>query len=809
MAGNQCRSALRVLPALIAAAYAGNALAQEKIEEVIITAQKRQERLQEVPLAVTAISGAQLETRGIEGTKDLSALAPNLMVTYGNSGNSTMSIISIRGSGSGSPSIFLDTAVGTYVDGVFLGKNQGGLFDIVDLERVEVLRGPQGTLFGRNTLAGAINFITKKPSGVFGGSVGFDVGNYGALVKRFSVDLPSMGPLKLSVAARDEDRNGYMRNHNNKDNGEVDKQSYRIAATLDITRDFQATYVYDQTDVDNTQVPVTLYTPYGWVGNIGTTTNTSALGYAFRNQIVAGASTSYPSSRNDTPGFQQYERMKTNNHALTLTYALNTNNTLKYIFSDRSMKWADRHDLDSIPANIYEFGRKTDLDTKSHELQWVGNVGRLKYVAGYYAYKEDSRTRNPQSTNGSSLNFSTDFSGSVDSKAFFGQLDYDFTDKWSGSLGMRRSEDKKGVDSSQYGTGLAFDGAMTAAGLPAFISLGAAGLRPVTTSLGDVLASLGGGRALDYSKQPTGATTVAFPAVFHAKAHKTFSSTTPAASLTYKVNEEINVYGRVAKGFRSGGFPAEAGGSSVAQVTSARTTPFNPEKSTTTELGFKSTFWDGKAQVNGAIYQNKVDDLQTNRLVPNTTSSIIVNAGKATYRGVELEGQFVVADGWRVGASWGYIDAEWKKFMDVGLNSGGALVDSASNRVNAYAPKNTFNVNVDGRLAKTAWGTLRGTVDVSYVDEMYNLAANKDLSAPNAAGANLASLTKIPARTMANARLTLAGVPVGGPGRADVALWVRNLGNVHKPVNYIDMSYFRVATWTEPRMYGVSLNYKW
>ncbi|MBK6676433.1 MAG: TonB-dependent receptor [Rhodocyclaceae bacterium] len=805
--GNKCRATLRVLPALIAAAYAGNALAQEKIEEVIITAQKRQERLQDVPLAVTAISGAQLETRGIEGAKDLSSLAPTLMVTYGNSGNTSMSIISIRGTGSGAPSIFLDTAVGTYVDGVFTGKNQGGLFDIVDLERVEILRGPQGTLFGRNTLSGAINFITKKPSGVFGGSVGVDIGNHGALIQRFAVDLPSMGPLKLSVAARDENRDGYMKNHNGKDNGQVDKQTYRIAATLDATRDFQATYVYDHTDLDNTPLPVTLYTPYGWRGNITTTTNTSALGYPFRAAIAAGASTSYPSSRNSTPGINQWERMKTDNHALTLTYALNPNNTLKYIFADRSMRWGDSLDLDGIPAPIYAYTRKTTLDTKSHELQWVGNVGRLKYVAGYYKYEEDNYTANPQVISGA-LNFTNNFGGSVDSKAFFGQLDYDFTDKWSGSLGVRRSEDTKGVDSSRYGT-VGYLGAMTPAGLPALINLGAAGLQPVSTSLGDILQPLGGGAVLDLSKQPTGATTVAMASAFDARAKKTFTATTPAASLTYKFNEGLNVYGRVAKGYRSGGFPAEAAGGNTAQVTSARTTPFKPEKSTTIELGFKSTFMDGRAQLNGAIYQNKIDDMQTQRMVPGTTSSITVNAGKVTNQGFELEGQMVVADGWKVGANWGYVDVEIDKWMDIGLNNGGLPVDTAGNRVPSYAPKNTFNVNVDGRLAKTAWGTLRIAADVSYTDQMYNVPCIKDLTAANAGGTYYAPYCKVPARTLGNARLTLAGVPVGGPGRADIALWVRNIGNVRKPVNYIDMDYFRVATWTEPRMYGLSLSYKW
>ncbi|WP_186453852.1 TonB-dependent receptor [Denitratisoma sp. DHT3] len=799
--------AVRALPLLIAAAYAGGAIADEtKLEEVIITAQKRAERLQDVPISISAISGSQLETRGIEGSKDLSSLAPNLMVSYGNSGNSTMSIISIRGSGSGSPSIFLDTAVGTYVDGVYAGKNQGGLFDIVDLERVEVLRGPQGTLFGRNTLAGAINFVTKKPSGVFGGTVSLDVGNHGANVQRVAIDLPRMGALNLSLAARNETRDGYVSNATTgKDAGKVDKQSYRLAATLDVTPKFQANYTFDHTDVDNTPLPVSLYTPYGWKGPV--TTNTSANNaYAQRAAIIAGASTSFPSSRNTTPGIAEWEKMKTDNHALTLSYQVNSNNTVKYIYSNRHMDWSDSLDLDGVTANIYAYRRTTQLQTDSHELQWVGSSGNLNYVAGYYAYKERSHTYNPQ-TSGGGFNFATDFSGSVEAKALFAQLDYAFNDKWSGSLGVRRSIDEKGVDSSQYGTGTTFDGAMTAAGLPAFINLGT--LIPVTTSLGDPLSVIAPGVALDYAKQPTGATTVAYPAVFHAVAKKSFASTTPALSLTYKFNDGFNVYGRIAKGFRSGGFAAEAGGGSVAQVTAARTTPFNPEKSTTTELGFKATLLDGKAKINGALYQNKITDLQTNQLVAGTTSSIIVNAGKATYQGLELEGQFVVADGWRVGASWGYIDAKFDQYMDNGLNNGGALIDTASNRTPAYAPKHTINLNVDGRIAKTAWGTLRGVVDVTYTDKMYNLAGNKSLAAPNAGGANDAEMCLIPSKTLVNARLTLAGVPVGGPGRADVSLWVRNLANVRKPVNYIDLSYYRVATWTEPRMVGLSFGYKW
>ena len=145
------------------------------LEQVVVTVQRRKEKLQDVPVAATAIGAADLELRGIGNIADLSALAPNLLVLH-TPGNASASQIAIRGSVTSNPALFWETTVGMYVDGVFMGKSQGSIFDLVDLERVEVLRGPQGTLYGRNTLAGAVNMITRKPSGELGGQASIDLG---------------------------------------------------------------------------------------------------------------------------------------------------------------------------------------------------------------------------------------------------------------------------------------------------------------------------------------------------------------------------------------------------------------------------------------------------------------------------------------------------------------------------------------------------------------------------------------------------------------------------------------------------------
>src|SRR3546814_19414846 len=127
--------------------------------------------------------------------------------------HSTISQITIRGLSQINPAIYWDPAVGVYVDGVYIGKAQGGIFDIVDLERVEVLRGPQGTLYGRNTLAGAINLITPRPSGEFGGSASLEIGNYDAVTEKVSIDIPKVGRVRMSLAARQKQRGGGAKPH--------------------------------------------------------------------------------------------------------------------------------------------------------------------------------------------------------------------------------------------------------------------------------------------------------------------------------------------------------------------------------------------------------------------------------------------------------------------------------------------------------------------------------------------------------------------------------------------------------------------
>ena len=781
---------LRVLPVLVASVYAGGALAQQVIEEVIVTAQKRKEKLQDVPISISAITGSQLEVRGIDGAKDLNALAPNVTVTN-TGGSALIAATAIRGMNTGQPAIWADPSVGIYVDGVFVGKNQGALFDVIDMERVEVLRGPQGTLFGRNTEGGAINMVSRKPSGEFSGNVGFEIGNYSRQVAKVSMDLPRMGMLRASFALRDERRDGTTGNATGSSWNNRNRQSGRLALGLDISPSFKIDYAYDQTNIDERPLATSLYASKGYGGLYTAPAVATAYNY-FQNGVPISATArlpslasliapyaraSYPSTVNSDPGRAYFNRLDVDGHALTATYEINPTNTLKYIGAYRKMRYQDSTDLDGTPVSIFNAGKDTHYETTSHELQWIGNTANMNYVLGAYLFEDDGNTHTFQ--NGALYSFTPPsiaptpyrqpwYRTETKAKAVYGQVDYKVTSALTATLGMRYTREEKHGDLWRINTNSSY-------------------AMPASTSV--VCSSSVPAPCYQAGFTPAGA-------------KETFTASTPVVALAYKINDGLNVYGRVARGFKSGGFPLEA------QTAAQALKPYSPEKSTSYEAGFKSTLLGGKANLNVAVFRTDVSDWHVSQLPVGGTQPVIVNAGKARTQGLEIEAAFQIADGWRAQLSYGYLDAELKRFMQ--YTQTGVLVDAASNSVLGYAPQNQFALNLDGRLAKTSWGTLRGIVDYVYTDEFYNYAGQKSATASNAAVGNSAAESKMPSTGYVNGRLLLSGIPVGGPGMADVSIWVRNATNVKREMTHIDVGgYYRIATWTEPRTYGLSLNYKW
>lgn len=179
------------------------------IGDIVVTAQKRSENVQDVPIAISALGSQFLESRGIDSIDKLGAVAPNVKIERAPA-SKTISQISIRGSVTINPAITWEPAVGLYLDGVYIAKAQGSIFDVADLERVELLRGPQGTLYGRNALAGAVNLVTRKPSGEAGGSIDLTYGSFNDRRVRGVLDLPKFGPFSVKVAGQYRKRDGLI-----------------------------------------------------------------------------------------------------------------------------------------------------------------------------------------------------------------------------------------------------------------------------------------------------------------------------------------------------------------------------------------------------------------------------------------------------------------------------------------------------------------------------------------------------------------------------------------------------------------------
>ena len=773
--------------ALVMAGYAGSAAAQARppagaqssgLEEVVVTAQRREEKLQEVPLSITAITAAELDTRGIQSTLDLSATAPNLFARA-NPGAAGIATVGIRGSVSGQPAIWVDSPIGLYLDGVYLGKAQGGVMDVVDIERVEVLRGPQGTLFGRNTEGGAINFVSRQPSGDFRGTAEIDGGNYNHWIGRLNMDLPQWGVLSASLAARKETMDGWAENRTGpKDMGELDKEAYRAALKFDFTDDFTASYAYDYSKTDNTPTVTSLLALSGWAGTFPSVFG-PGLGDAIEDAMEPYVQTSRPDKVSTPPDFPLWERTKTSSHTVVLDWHATDTENFKYVFSSRSMDYSDQQSINGTPLTVIETGlpapvnfwgmsavynRITDYDQASHELQWLGDHDKVNYVLGLYYFEDDGQTRDPQ-------NFSmfgqapleVEYAANTEAEAIYGQIDWEFIDRWTLTAGIRyTTETRDGFTHQWLTNGYKGD----------FVT--------------DDPATCAAARQSCLPKT---------------KYSEDFSGTTPMGALSFRYSDNVNFFARVARGFKSGGFSSEL-------IRPEVTTPYDPEFSTAYELGVKSTLWDGRAILNATVFYTDLTDLQTTILVAGTTQSILQNAGEGTRQGFELESRVRVTDGWTLGLNYGYLDADFDKYLDNSFAPGRPIIDTADNRLPGYAPENTLGINVDGRLLETQYGTLRLIADYTYMSKYYLYACNKSLTSPDAGGSFLCSLDDIPSSDQTNLRLLFADIPAG-PGTLDLSLLVKNLTDSDKQTQGIDFSMFRSANWQDPRTWLLTAAYKW
>jgi len=596
---NKLKNIIFLIPLMLAF----NLTAQSSmLEEVVVTAQKKEETLQDAPIAITALTASTIDDLDIANVVDLAGMAPNVHIINTPS-NNTAATIAIRGGSTTNPAITWEPTVGMYLDGVYLGKGQGSIFDVVDLERVEILRGPQGTLYGRNTLGGAINLISKKPSGE-GMSTKLTLGNYGVRQAQFISDFGLGENNYAKLVVNKKNRAGYVRMYDspyqafqgvvpntvssNDKLDAIDSTGYKFTYFYEGEKT-TVTFTTDKTDQKNVPPFAQLtYAIPNWSAAFGVGASALAGGLKIAPIELFQNATRQSQAHNDTLTSEKSEVKGT---SLTIASDIGLG-TLKAIWSKRETSWFDRLDLDGGPFNIAETSRDTDYEADTFELQLSGSTDNMDYVIGYYMLEDDAYTSNPQSYFMGGSAIVQNYSGAGESEAIFGQFSYRFADDWTLTLGARSTEEDK--------TGF---------------------------------------------KEYVG--------IISASGKGSFDDTTSTFILEHDFSENTNVYLKVAEGFKAGGFNAESSNPFAAS------TPYAPETIESKELGLKGRYLDNRMMLNVAYFDNAHEDMQISYFNADAAAASEVINNSASISGLEIESMTMLNDSTVLTLNFSTLDSEF------------------------------------------------------------------------------------------------------------------------------------------------------
>jgi len=420
----------QLLPAIISICtlplYAGGAIAQEEavgLEEIIVTARKRQESIQDVPVAVSALSPGQLERGSITSSLELGKMVPNVELHETAIGSESLSA-SIRGMSYDDIEKSIEPTVGVAIDGVFLASNSGGVFDLFDVESVEVLRGPQGTLFGRNTIGGVISVQRTEPTGEFGMKLEGTAGDQDMTDIKGIINMPlgDKGGVKLSFKNVESDSHVYNTTLNAR-RPMKDSESMSIAVKYNFTESTSAVLTFDDYD-HNTTAPDNVFV------------SASALG--------VGAVASEADDWKTSPQLNALTAtLEGENTTLKVTHDAD-NYQIKYIMGIMDYTEVVRESSWGTAGVFFPVDRDQNFEQTSHELQFISDFdGPMNFVAGFYSMEADSYITSGPVQNFTALHY-------LDSTAFFGEMSYDINDVWSFTLGARYTEEEKVLDTRSY-----------------------------------------------------------------------------------------------------------------------------------------------------------------------------------------------------------------------------------------------------------------------------------------------------------------------------------------------------------------------
>ncbi|MEM1113957.1 MAG: TonB-dependent receptor [Pseudomonadota bacterium] len=677
------------LPLAIAAALSTTfqsptALAQDDmlvLEEILVTARKRIESLQDISQSVSAMSESEIDASFARDIRDLEGMAPNLVIDRIGAGPGVSSI-SIRGVTHQDVEKSFDPAVGVVLDGIFLGTNTGQELQIFDMERIEVLRGPQGTLFGRNSIGGIINVTRTDPTMDWGAKVRATAGNYDRVdlegVFNFPIIEDQLGG-KINYVLREQDE-GYIENIEKDDDlPQTDYESYGVNFLWQATDTLTLEYIY-QYEEDNSDT--------GETQNVSQPGDLLCFGLG---RCAQSASEPEIDRFSSDINFSNNQFIELDAHTFEVNWDISDSYTLTYLSGSRESDEGTDQDFDSTNLDFFSTRRLQEYEQESHELRLAGSVtDSLQFTAGLYYW--DAEYELDQTTfflaqfvaPGSipTTNLTANARQETTAEAFFAEVDWAITEKLALTLGGRYTSEEKEL-----------------------------ALRNDVDALGD------------------GSIIAPIFNTFDDPADDEWSEFTPKISLKWYTTDDMMLYATYSEGFRSGGLNGRA-----ATEDGARRS-YDPEFVKMFEIGLKSSWFDNRIQFNAAIFDQSYEDKQEEVVVPAPPpagqQTLTLNASEATMQGIELELRALVAEGWMVSLNAGYLDAEYDDFLnDQDLDG---TPEDLSFLELRRAPKYTWALN-----STYDWDIGGGTATVQaiyrYKDEMATTFLNEPFGIADAHG---------------------------------------------------------------------------
>ena len=762
------------------------------IEEVVVTARRREETAQEVPIPISALSSQDLKDRGADDMRDLTRITPNLSFNNSGSAKNTAQIF-MRGIGQVNWAPTQDPKIGTYVDGVYLGRPQGGVFDFLDVERVEVLRGPQGTLFGRNTTAGLIHVLSNRPTNEFEFSVGGGFGVDGILRGDAVINVPVSDTFAMRLAVGHKESDGYVKNTGSGDDwNDEDSQSARLSFRWLPTDAIRADLILDAQRVR--ELPQLGSCEWGEPDNGAESAAflpSIAFIFGVYDEIRDACNGSRPfrSNENDPADSEVDAYSATLDLEVDLGFATLNSITSYRDISDFNSSWGWASDTAGTASFLEVIDvNDNDSDQWSQELRLSGTGlnDQLDWVFGLYAFEEEAvndldvplfrGVAAPDCADWPIFCFPGPIPGltlgdfaqaiqvggsrfqSVEAKnssqAVFGEVTWRFAEDWAVTAGARYTEDTREFTRTE----------ILLIGVPDAALACPAGTPP-----------------------PRNGTTC--------EVDRDFTEVTPRIIFSYNVNDDVMVYAGWSKGYSSGGFNQDV-----------RMRPFKPEISGNWEAGVKSLLLDKRLMLNLTAFHNTYEEQQitVGRLVDGNPTADLINAQEATLYGFEGELRAELPANWYVQGSFGWIDGEYDEFTVEDNVIGGPpdFIESVeirdlSDTKMIRGAKYTYSVAVGKNTVFDNGSSLNGQIGWAFRSRTYNTLEAHDSSRQGKYGLLDASFVW----TLPN-------------GETSISLFGTNLlDRQYYPTaidltNGVSRSGTNTKYWAEPRRYGIEFTHR-